>query len=165
MSATFTPSLVSADITPSYGEIKKNIDRIMKRDQYPDGPPRNFESLADPTMAIEFPAYVNTLRGKSVENWHGWVLSVSESEYSKAGTNYDLRLRMEVPANGEEPIGGVYLEDVPHQQVQDLGFEPSVELQPTIGVGKYREIAFDGVILGALDSGLLIIGQANIRVQ
>jgi len=154
----------AADEAPSYEEIKKNIDRIMKRDQYPDGPPRNFEGLADPTMAIEFPSYVNSLRGKAVRNWQGWVLSVSESEYDKPDTKYDLGLRMEVPTDSEEPIGGVYLEDVPHQQVRDLGFAPSVERQPTIGVGQYRAIVFDGVILGALDSGQLLIDQVSIRV-
>lgn len=152
-----------AGFAPSYLEIKQKIDQIMKRDQYPDGPPRNFEGLADPQMAKEFQSYMDSLRGRTVSNWHGWVLGVSESEYGKSDTSYDMYVRMEQPASSKAVIGGVHLNDVPHQQVRELGFMPSVDTLTPDALGQYRSIAFDGTIAGLEDNGGVILYNPSVR--
>lgn len=150
-------------LAPSYAEIKRNIDLIMKWDVYPEGPPRYYEGLADPDMNREFGCYMNSLRGKIVTHWRGAVRGFFGSTEDHNGDVYRFALVMDAPTLGNGPVGGVMLYDVPYAQIQKLRFVASNEAQPKQVGGGYRAIEFDGVIAGGLDNGVLYINQGSIR--
>jgi hypothetical protein len=148
----------SSEVAPPFEEIARNIYRITKRDQNPEGPATSLDGLTDPQIVEDFGNYNVFLRDKRVLGWEGWLTGCTAIHSDDPQTDYNLHVDMQEPSANPDAFGYVLLEEVDYTQLNNI--VPSPE-EPCFGPGPYPQIVFTGTIAGTLDNGVVIIQKVT----
>jgi hypothetical protein len=144
---------------PSYKEILETTNRIVA----------GKERLSE-AQTMELEAFYESLRGKRIQSWCGWVSSVFPDEkffstIQKPVDQYPFRvsISMNDPKKGLGE-GSVTIEPVYHEQVSHLNIWHNPLTPENIDELTYQKVVFTGTVVYVVAYNHLAISDATLQI-
>lgn len=153
----------TGETAPPYAEIRQNVFRITRRDINPQGPEMDRNGLVDPEMRAEFASYNDSLRGKTVQGWQGWLGDLTQSDLTRPGTLYNLGVFMETPQPGKGPYEGALLLNVSREQMDNLQLGVDLNNRFVSWEARWPQIAFSGTIVELRPNGRVHVADVVVE--
>jgi hypothetical protein len=174
---TEVPGLISletqvtaTEIAPPYFEIRQRVGEIVNPTDPGAGPIVNDDGIADPDIRKAFSDYQQSLLGKRIDQWEGWVLSYTSTDLDNPQTNYNIGIAMQEPGPGKDVPTHVFAFDYPRERLKPLKMWQEIEQDPEKGFGSCgagwdcQRIIFSGTLGGLQEDGRVYIEDMVIEV-